>query len=120
MEASEARELEVIAAKIGELEERHNDILDLYAEIHDNIEVSKASIRYQVNAIAVDITALNGEIRRTIAKTKKATIIMSLLAQKEELTPIESRVNAQKYEMYADSSWFKEELNNWVKKQLKN
>lgn len=95
---------------IRQLEEHHNDVLDVSEATNDNITELAEEIEQASKQLKEDILKLRAALRERIAKAKRATVIMSLLAQKEELAPIENRISKQPYEFYATSEWFKKKL----------
>ena len=99
-----------IEKSIRELEEHHNDVLDVSQATNENIQSLAEELYQEADRITEQITYLREQVRKRIEKAKRATVIMSLLAQEEELKPVRNRIDQQPYELYATSEWFKKQL----------
>lgn len=103
-------ELTRIEQGIRQLEEHHNDVLDVSEATRTNIGVFAQEVHQESTRIHQSTAQLREAIHKRIAQAKRATVIMSLLAQQEELTPLKNRIDKQPYEFYATSEWFKKKL----------
>ncbi len=103
-------ELKHIGAQVDALEETHNEVLDTAEAINREINLFHEEIHIHVQELHEAIQQLRTDMRIRIEHAKKATNILSLLAQKDELAPIAARIEKQPYEFYARSEWFKKQL----------
>lgn len=103
-------ELHEIEKGIRQLEEHHNDVLDLSTETNKKITDLALDLQQEITSIQEHTRQLKERIHDRITKAKRATVLMSLLAQKEEIAPINNRIDKQPYEFYATSEWFKKQL----------
>ena len=103
-------DLQRIDYGIRQLEEHHNDVLDVSEATNKSITILAQEIELEGARIREDIAQLKENIRERINKAKRATVIMSLLAQQEELAPVKNRIDQQPYEEYVTSEWFARKL----------
>jgi predicted nucleic acid-binding Zn-ribbon protein len=99
--------LQTINKGIDSLEDEHNEVVDTQASVQTSISEHSESLRKDLIRVHNDITQLRTSIHERISKAKRATVILGLLAQKEELKPIQNRADKQPYELYARSEWFR-------------
>lgn len=92
--------------KVGEIEDIHNHIVDTQAELAQKQSNFLDDALADIHALREDLHLLRGDIQVRIAHAKKASVLLSLIAQQEELTPVKNRINQQQYEMYASRQWF--------------
>lgn len=104
------QDLHVIEQSIRKLEEHHNDVLDLSEATTKKVSELREETTLQTQILHRRVDELRDEIHARITKAKRATVILSLLAQEQELRPVKNRIDQQPYEFYATSEWFKKQL----------
>ena len=102
--------LHLIERGIRQLEEHHNDVLDVSAATTQRIGELKQAVDEETRLLHAQADRLRKQIRDGISRAKRATVILSLLAQQDELAPLKNRVDKQPYEQYAETAWFKQQL----------
>lgn len=90
----------------GVIEEEHNETLDTHADMQMRIRELDEDLREELIRIQNNISSLREDIRERIRKAKRATVILSLIAQSEEVKPLQTRIDKQPYEHYATTDWF--------------
>lgn len=100
---------------IGRIETDHNTILDTQAAIRLRIRELDEEVREELVRVRQSLRVLREDVRSRLYKAKKATTLLSLLAQQEELVSVQTRVDTQPYELYATTEWFTLFLNDRFK-----
>ena len=103
-------QLKSIAKKISEVEERHNEVVDVYADITSKRKEVGEEIRAHTEVLRREFRVLQEVLAVREKRVRKATLILSLLAQQEEVSPVRNRIDKQPYEQYATTKWFLQEL----------
>ncbi len=102
----EASQLKAFSAHVDELEERHNEVVDVHADINERIADLRGEIAAEAASLHEEAARLSELLEEREERVKHASVLISLLAQPEELSPLKRRVEAQPYERYAESAWF--------------
>jgi len=105
-----AGQLKAIAEKIGEVEERHNQVVDVYADITSRRKEVHEEVSAHLAVLTKEFSALKHTLLVKQKHAQQATLILSLLAQREEVAPIRNRIDKQPYEQYVTQEWFLSEL----------
>ncbi len=103
-------QLKDIADKVEDVEERHNQVVDVYADITAKRKDVHEEVVAELAVIRREFESLRESIRIRMVRAKQATLILSLLAQQEEVTPLRNRIDQQPYEQYVTTEWFVEQL----------
>ncbi len=103
-------QLKAIASKIDQVEERHNQVVDVYADITSKRKEVREEVTAHLEVLKREFLVLRGSLSVRANRVRQATLILSLLAQQEEVAPLRNRIDKQPYEQYVTSEWFKREL----------
>lgn len=109
--ANHISQLKSVAVHVDEVEERHNSVVDVQARLSSMGKDQASEIRAHVAALSAELSQLREDIQKRIAKAKRASVLLSLIAQEEEFKGLRTRIESQQYEMYVDKDWFSGRLN---------
>lgn len=103
-------QLNDIAKKVDDVEQRHNQVVDVYADITSKRKEVDEEIRAHLSVLTQEFSVLKKALDQRRLRSKQATLILSLLAQQDEVAPVKNRINKQPYEQYVTKEWFLNEL----------
>ena len=103
-------QLKDIADKIADVEERHNQVVDVYADITSRRKEVHEEVTAHLDVLKREFLVLRRALDVREARARQATLILSLLAQKQEVVPLKNRIDKQPYEFYVTKEWFMREL----------
>lgn len=103
-------QLKAIAAKIEEVEDRHNQVVDVYADITSKRKEVYEEVHAHLDVLKREFRALQQALVVRNQRSRQAMLVLSLLAQQEEVAPVKNRIDKQPYEQYVTTEWFIREL----------